>query len=345
MSEQYESLNERTRLIEISLKYTDGDMEKAKAMASGQYLDTVVVKSKFFMQKAGRSGMFLAFFNIRDEYISFVETVVVSNASIYDKSRIFDDWKILFGDINAFRQGNDVVEIAGLNDRIIDEMVSRDIFPDVQGGNLDDLTKSSVLILRQVFGDQQVQCQVEIEPTSSLMMELGGVPLATPQTSEPAPKEKQKEDIPETEFERRIRQIEEEANYVVDGASIVAPVKGKYINEIKVGEKIMVLLPNKDPVSRKVLNVLEAVDSDGRISPIKGRIKDKVPMEKGGVIIYALVAKGVLAKLVEEENVKIRMEDTEIDSGDPKSENRILILMASLLFLIIIGSIILFIYM
>jgi hypothetical protein len=32
MPEQYDSFNEKTKLIETSLKYTKGDMEKAKAM-------------------------------------------------------------------------------------------------------------------------------------------------------------------------------------------------------------------------------------------------------------------------------------------------------------------------
>jgi hypothetical protein len=78
MPEQYDSFNEKTKLIETSLKYTNGDMEKAKAMASGQYLDVVVVKVKFYLPKAGKSGLFLAFFNIFDEYISYIDAAFVN---------------------------------------------------------------------------------------------------------------------------------------------------------------------------------------------------------------------------------------------------------------------------
>lgn len=342
MSEQFDSLNEKTRLIEMSMKYVDGDMEKAKAMAAGQYLDNVAVKAKFFMQQSGKSGMFFAFFNIFDEYISYVESVVVQNDSIYEKVRIFDDWKSLFSDMNAYKQGGDFLDMNNLPDLLIDGMVERDIFPYVQESNLDELTRNIQLILKQVLEEMNVQCQVEIEPTSSLAMELGGIPLVTPHGSEAAQEETSAPDIPEeTEFERRIRTIEEEANFVVEGTSIVAPVKGKYINDIQVGEKLMVLLPGKDPVSRKILSVLHAVDSDGRISPIKGRVKEKVSMEKSGYILYALVAKGVLARLTEEENVKIRMETGE-ETAAPEKESKIIYLMIFLLLLIIIAGIVLF---
>jgi hypothetical protein len=260
---------------------------------------------------------------------------------------VFDDWKILFGDVNAFKKGEDSAEIPGGVDSIIDQMVSRDIFPEVQNGRLDELTKSVNLMLAQVFTGEPVQCQIELEPTSSLMMDTGGVPLMTPPSAAPetAPKEKGREKVEETELERRMRLIEEEANYVIEGTSIVAPVKGKHVLEIGPGEKIMLLLPKKDAVSRKVLSVLEAVDSEGRISPIKGRVKDIVPVDKNGSVIYALVAKGVLAKIVEEENVRIRMEDTSVEVDEEKSESKIMFLVAVFLILVIIAGVILFIYM
>ncbi len=341
MSEQYDSLNEKTRLIEMSLKYVEGDMEKAKAMVGGQYLDNVAVKGKFFLQHSGKSGMFFAFFNVYDEYISHVDAVLVQNDSIYDKVRIFDDWKSLFADMNAFKQGSDNIEMNNLPDLLIDLMVEKDVFPYVQNGDLEELTKNVLLILRQILDEDLINCQLEIEPTSSLSMELGGVPLVTPQGNEPSKDSPKAISEEETEFERQCREIEEEANFVVEGTSIVAPVKGKYINDITVGEKIMILLPGKDPVSRKILSVLNAVDSDGRISPIKGRIKEKISVEKSGYLIYALVAKGVLAKLVEEENVKIRMEE---GSGEveTESDNKMIYIMTALFIFIIIAGILLF---
>ena len=103
------------------------------------------------------------------------------------------------------------------------------------------------------------------------------------------------------------------------------------------------MLNTRDAVSHKILTVLNAIDSDGKISPIKGRVKAKIPLEKGGYIIYALVAKGVLAKIVEEENVKIQMDVPEEEVvGKETDDSKIIYLMLAIVVLIIVAGIVLF---
>ena len=46
MSKQYDNISEKARKIETALKFTSGDMEKAKMMASGKLQDVVVIKGK-----------------------------------------------------------------------------------------------------------------------------------------------------------------------------------------------------------------------------------------------------------------------------------------------------------
>ncbi len=344
MSEQFDSLNEKTRLIEAAMKFVGNDIEKAKSMASGQYLDNIIVKIKFFIQSNSKSGLVMAFFNIIDEYISNVDGVVVNTNKLYDKVRIFDDWKTLYRDINLYKQSDEVDSIDGFIDSCIDKYIEYDVFPEVQERLLDDLTKKIHQGLSKIFSEDKIQCQIELEPTSSLSMELAGVPVSLPE-QEPGSYEKQPNDssVNESEFDKRIKEIEKEAKYIVNGTSIVAPVKGKYINDIEPGEKIMVLLPNKDQVSRKILSVMEAVDSEGNIKPIKGRLKHKIPMEKSGYIIYALIAKGVYAKLVEEENVKVRMEDSGIEQKNAVKDSKLIYIMLAVLVLFVIGGLLLFI--
>ena len=62
MTEQYDSLNEKTKLIDIALLYTGGDMDKAKAMVAGQLDDIIGIKGKFYLSRNGQSGMFFSFF-------------------------------------------------------------------------------------------------------------------------------------------------------------------------------------------------------------------------------------------------------------------------------------------
>ncbi len=127
-----------------------------------------------------------------------------------------------------------------------------------------------------------------------------------------------------------MREIEAQVEYVIPGSVIVSPVKGKYINDIKAGEKITVMLSGKDPVSDKIARMFNAITSDGQYLPVKARIKEKVPLSTGGFAIYALVAKNVLVKIIEEENVKI-----ETDKQEQKKEesNEICYLFTSHFFL------------
>ena len=55
-------LAEQKRKLDISLHYTHNDMEKAKKMASGNYLDLYVIKARF--SASTTFGAFLLFFNI-----------------------------------------------------------------------------------------------------------------------------------------------------------------------------------------------------------------------------------------------------------------------------------------
>lgn len=345
MANQYDSLSEKAKMIDISLRYTAGDMNKAKAMASGQYSDIAVLKGKYMIPGAGQSGMFLAFFNIAEEYIADLSSIVSLDSSLYEKVRIFDDWKALYGDMIAYRQGEDSVDSQPLSDFLLDSFIEFDLFPDVQENKIDNLSRSVTDILAKSF-NSVVQTQIECERTSSLNMELAGISIGQPSSSEGDDNLSQQsvlKPVQLTPEEQRMNKIENEAKYVIEGRAIVSPVKGKYINDIAVGEKIKVLLNASDPVSEKILRVLNAIDEDRNISAIKGRIKEKIPIETGGYVLYTLVAKDVLAKIVEEENVKIQIDKPlDEEAVKQKGESKIVLSMAILVSIIIILGIILF---
>ncbi|MBN1531915.1 MAG: hypothetical protein JXA20_04575 [Spirochaetes bacterium] len=342
MSEQFDSLGEKTKLVDISLRYTDGDIEKAKAMASGTYLDSNVIKAKFYNSDSNESGLFLSFFNSVHDYISNVSSVINSDNSIFERVRIFDDWKSLYNNINAYRSGDDVVDYPNFNDALMDLFVSKDIFPYVSGK---DISAASVIVtegLKTIFGSSKIQCQIEIDTTSSLAMDIAGVMIDVPGGTGEDIGTAMKVPVETTIEDERISKIENEADYIVEGKVIVAPVKGKNINDIVVGEKIKVLLTGDDVITQKVIAAMNASDETGGRYPINGRVKAKIPMEKSGYIIYTLVAKGILAKIIEEENVKILV-DKPIEEmvTEKKGDNKLLFIMAIVVGLIIIAGIVL----
>jgi hypothetical protein len=331
MAEQYDSLGEKTKQVDIAMKYTRGDIIKAKDMAAGQYMDVMVLKGKFLVDKKGQSGAFLAFFNYIQEYISNVTAITSNKPILFEKTRIFDDWKTLYKDHQALKEGADMVDSQNFTYFLIDSFVGYDVFPDVQERNLDDLTRTVTEIIAKSFNVNSVKCQIEIEPASSLALELAGVKIDLPGTdAQDAAQAPAGDD--------RISQIESEAKYVIEGTALVAPVRGKNVNDLAPGDKIKVMLTGKDAVSEKILKLLNAYDGEGVRQPITGRIKARVPVDKGATFLYAFVAKGVLAKIFEEENVKILTDlpQEEVTRGAMGMENKILYIMAVVVGLIIL---------
>jgi hypothetical protein len=338
MAEQSDSLGEKTRLVDIAMRYTRGDILKAKEMASGQYLDIMVVKGKFLVEKKRFSGMFLAFFNYIQDYIANVTAIISSQPVMFERTRVFEDWKTIYKDMVAYRQGSDMIDSQNFTYFLIDSFVRYDVFPDVQEKNLDDLTNTVRDIIAKSFNVDIVKCQIDLEPASSLAMVQMDIKIDVPGAEGPAlPDELIQEDD-------RITKIESEAKYIVEGKGVVAPIRGKNVNELVAGDKIRVVLTGKDMVSEKILRLLNAYDPEGGRLPITGRLKEKIPIEKGGYILYAFVAKGVLAKIFEEENVKILTEQPveEIKSESSQFDNRMIYIMGIVVGLIILCGIILF---
>ena len=180
MTEQFDSLDEKTKQVDMAMKYTRGDILKAKEMASGQYLDIMVLKGRFLVRAKALSGVFLAYFNYIQEYIANVTCIMSSKSTLFEKTRVFDDWKSLNKDLQAFKESSDIVDSQNFTYFLIDSFVGYDVFPDVQEQNLDDLTKTVTEIIGKSFNIDSVKCQIELEPTSSLAMELAGVKIDLP---------------------------------------------------------------------------------------------------------------------------------------------------------------------
>lgn len=325
MATNQSSIGEKAKRIEISLKFTNGDMEKAKLMASGGMFDVTTVKGKFIVADQDISGFFLAYFNTVGEYIAAIKSVVVSNNSIFSRIRIFDDWKALYKNILAYQKGSDIVDSEKFNNDLLGSFIRVDVFPDVQKENLDYLSSVIPDMIKSSFGSSNVKCQLDLEQTSSLELVLMGIEIMVPPAEDETKEEEpQAAAAQENPFDKKLTDIESKAQFIVDGCCILSPVKGKLIAEITPGERIYVVLPSKDPVSQKILDAYKARNPDGSPLPIIGRVMEKVPNENAkGYMMYILVAKGIYAKVSEEENVKIQTELTASALKDDKDADEL----------------------
>ncbi len=346
MSEQYNSLGAKTKSVDQALKYTEGDIEKAKAMVSGQFLDLVAVKGKFIVPSYPCSGMFVMFVNTLKEYIPAVLNVATSKTALFDKVRIFDDWKVFMSDINSYSRSDEVLDSTELGEYLAGSSGDSAIYSSLLENDLDTLTKIMSDLVRSCYDTKDIQCHIDLNKTSSLALEMAGIILDIPRDEQAAAEPEKKEAaIPAVE-DKRVKEIEAEAKYIVGGSIIVSPVSGKDINNIDAGEMINVLLTGKDPVTKKLISVLNAQREDGTIAPVKGRVKGKIPLEKSGYILYALVAKGVLAKIIEEENVKIQLHgSSRQEMAKVKNDSKVILLVAVLFGLILLGAFVIMLIM
>lgn len=337
MTEEFDSLGEKTKLIDISLKYTNGDMNKAKEMVSGQYHDVIAVKGRFQVDKKGYSGAFIAFFNFINEYIPNITSIISSKPTFFEKTRVFDDWKIMYRDIQKEKEGPNILDSQNFNYFLMDSFIGYDVFPDVQEQKLDEFTSTIAEIISKSFNNPSIKCQIEFEPTSSLAMTVTGVPLEAPGV--------EKSDAAETTDENdQISKIEGEAKHIIEGRAVLAPVRGINVSDLKPGDKIKVILPGTDLVSEKIIKLLNAYDAESQRIPVTGRIKANLPYEKNGYLLYAFVAKGVLAKIIEEENVKLLVDKPYDETLEVNKtfDNKLIYIMGIVVGLIILCGIILF---
>lgn len=319
MSQQYEAMGEKSKRIETALKFTNGDMDKAKLMASGKLQDVVVIKGKFVDPEKNISGIILIFVNIVDEYIAAIRTVQSSTTGVFTVIRIFDDWKLLYNNLMAYESGPDALDPSKLNQDLLDSFIKNDIFPDVQSMNLDYIAASIQNIIQASFESEKAKSQIELEKSSSVDIALSGIDVMVPAGEEE--ETRVEKNLPRTDLEKRLDEIESKASFIVEGKIVLSPVKGKYINETVSGEKIFVTLPGRDELSEKIIDAYKARDHEGKPLPVIGKVVEKIDIESGGVVLYVLVAKGIYAKIVEEDNVKIQTEVTLSKKTEKKTES------------------------
>jgi hypothetical protein len=237
---QFDSLGEKARLVNLALKYTLGDQDKARQIVSGQISDIVAVKGRASFD-GSLFCIFIMFINTEYAYIMNASAALFTSKPQYDKIRISSGWKSFSSEIDKTLQANksepgSATDSYPLIQHLMAPIDGYQIYEDVKNLNIDVVTEIVREIFQKYRDNQSAQIQIDLEKTNSIMVDLEGIPL------EPPPehgKTRQQENAPEspqeTDIEKQSREIESQAEFVIEGKVIVSPVKGKYINDIKPG--------------------------------------------------------------------------------------------------------------
>ena len=318
--------NNQDERINIALKYTNGDMDKAKMMAMGSMFDVIVIKGKFAIEEQNTTGVFLAFFNFIDEYISAIESIIELDDAFSSKTKISDHWGGIYKNIVSY-EGKEKLNSDRLNGDLYNSFLQLDLFPQIRNEDTNNVSSILIDILKECFESLNVDCQIEFEKTNSLELKLAGIEVMVPLSIENRKRSSETEIAydPDSPFGKKIASIESQAQFIINGSLIISPVRGKLLSELKPNEKIYVLLSDKDQISQKVLDTYKSRDVEGNPRPFLGKIVSVIPNEVDkGYIIYIVVAKGIYVKIIEEENLKIQTElsEIEIKNYDENNSNK-----------------------
>ncbi|HOA06705.1 MAG TPA: hypothetical protein PLE16_02125 [Spirochaetota bacterium] len=313
--------NEISR-FNAAMQFTNGDEDKARRMISGDYTDLKAVKCRFQMENSDIFGAFFIAVKPEENLTLSAYAITFEDHLTYDKIYQRDSWKTFYFNISKIAESSVVTEDAELRNHILTSCEGFDIFPDIQASDIPAVSDKLEEIINKFFNLQNALCETEIEMLSSLALMESKIPMLKKNETKASTQEDARPDI------------EKEADFVMNAKIIVSPVKGKYINDIRPGEIIKLIPLKDDPLSRKIAQAQKAIGENGEIMPIRGRLKAKYPNEKG-YIIYCIVGKKILAKIIEEENVKIDVDSTTSDkqNSEKSSLSLYIILLVALIFI------------
>jgi hypothetical protein len=193
---------------------------------------------------------------------------------------------------------------------------------------------------------------VDYESISSLDMELYSI---SSRKVSPDDIKRMKDEIKAREgLKDKIENVEDkelsgkDVKLVLAGKIILAPIKGKDIGSVAVGDKIKVHLDSNNPKAVSVAQALKYFNEEERIiHSIPARVVSKEHISDGGYKITCLIAKGIYVKIVEEEeNIKIAVDSIDdinrnesVDDSPNKKIQMILIYVIAVLIIICLAII------
>ncbi len=341
MSEQLDSavssLNEQTKKMNIALYYVNGDMQKAKQMVAGNYRDIYALKCVF--TSSSLNGGFLVFYNHMQLKV-FNVYVIVSPSYNVKSINSNDDWKLFEKEISevlAMGEHDDVL-CRTLRDKISSSfsvMFIADLNKFLTNNDDISLNRLFQKLIQDALGLQRVECRFFNQLISSLEMELNSTSTRKldKQTIEGQQEAAQAAQTETAKEETKEPQAGiDGVKLVINCGLILSPIKGKDISKLVAGDRIRINIVDNNP---KAITVAEAFGAyrEGKFSPISGRIKSIEMVPDSGYVIYVVIAKGVLGKIVEEEdNIKVAMDPSYYveSAGEEEAKSNLPVIMVVL---------------
>lgn len=300
----------------IALYYTGGDEQCAREMLEGKYCDLYILKASF--QSSSLSGALLLFYNIKHmklvDMSAYVTSGVMSPAP--DPSVLW--WEFEKAVSKLIREGEqDHILVRTLRDGVA-RSFTKAFIADLNRflENEDDISLNRLIqkVVQDALGLQRMEMKVVATNTTSLEVELKSITtrkinlknLET-QKLNAAGQVKPLEEIPKN----NVPQVGVDGvKLILRSSFILSPIKGKDITRLQVGDRVRINIIDKNPKAVAVAKAFNAYDEqNNKFLPVNARIRQIEKRDGKGIEAYALLAKGILAHIIEEEeNIKVAMD-------------------------------------
>jgi hypothetical protein len=327
--------------VQAAMTFTQGDEEKARKMASGEYNDVVVIKGKFILEKTGVYGNYMIFANTEKSTFLNISVISYTDPSPYEEINPSVSWKEYYKACERIAGMVTITDTSDLIPHLTASLAGYDIFSDFASGDEANATQTMNDILNKYLSSNSIANNLSFEKTSSLDLFEERIPIVEVKAKAPSSSSSASDNRPE---------IEKQFTFVVEAKAIVSPLKGKRVADLVKGDQIILLLVNRDGASLKIAEALGAFDENRNYKPIKGKFIDKIPVEKIGYYLYCALAKNAVAKIPEEGNVQIetadgvsRMTIDDVDEKKKSIDRNLMVYVAMLLGLVIIAAIIIYV--
>ena len=319
MSEELDSavssLGEQTKKLNIALYYVNGDMQKAKQMVAGTYKDLYALKCNF--TSSSLYGAFLIHYN----HMSFKITniyVAVGPSYAVQSIEAGDDWRTFEKAIHSYIESGEQDDILSrtLRDKLTNSfsfLFIGDLNKYLKANNDISLNRMFQKVIQDSLGLQRVEANMMYQAITSLEMELFSISARKlDQQLIDSQKSKEEQAVqpaqPEKPVSSEPKVGQDGVKLIIHCGLILSPIKGKDISKLLPGDRVKVNIVDNNP---KAVTVAEAFDAykDNKFLPIIGRIKSIQQVPGSGYLIYAVIAKGIIAKIIEEEdNIRVAMD-------------------------------------
>ena len=264
-----------------------------------------------------------------------VSVIAYGDSDKYTDSKPIVDWREYFRKCENISRSVQLKDISDFVQPFSGSLNGFDVINDIIKNDEKNAEQSVADIVNKFYKLNGAESELMIDRASSLDLADEKIPINKTQPKQSDTEEETVDARPE---------IEKSVQFVVEAKAIISPLKGKMVNDLVKGDRIKLLLVNRDAPSIKIAETLGGFDEERNYKPIKGRLVEKVSVEKIGFYLYCALAKNAIAKIPEEGNVQIEMADdaprVTIDEVEKRKVNsNIVLYVVMLIGLIVIAGV------